>query len=65
MQKEPSSLQIHAWLAWALFVGLGVALMMVVPVIEFYRVRTQNIVEYLDLWMDINVVGYGLSDWQW
>jgi hypothetical protein len=65
MQKEPSSFQIHAWLAWALLIGLGVVLVMFVPVVEFYRVRTQNIVEYLDLWRDINVVGDGLSDWQW
>lgn len=65
MQKEPPSLQIHAWLAWALLIGLGVALVLFVPVVEFYGVRTHSIVKYLDLWRGMNVTGDGLSDWQW
>jgi hypothetical protein len=65
MQKDTSSFQIHAWLAWSLFIGLWVALVMVIPVNWLYYGRSLTVADYLYYMRYEDVTGRGPSDWQW
>lgn len=64
MQQKPTSLQIHAWVAWLLFVSIAIILLQLVPVFQYSNGVSQNALSYLIREKDRNVVGLGLSDWQ-
>lgn len=63
MQKEQTSLKIYSWLAWSLFVGHVIVIVMVVHVLNAAGGFT--LVEYVSATLTEDVQGHGLSYFQW
>ena len=64
MQKATSSSPIYAWVAWLLFIAIGMAVVLFVPVWQYPIDAARNVVDYLQLWRSEDISGYGLADWQ-